>query len=77
MNGITNEAAKEGHDPIHHVEVDEERLHDHEGEVKGEARSSDAPGATSTERAAGHKESTLDRVKQAFHRQARRAEKGS
>ena len=26
MNGITNEAAKEGHDPIHHVEVDEERV---------------------------------------------------
>ncbi|KAJ5337487.1 uncharacterized protein N7506_005509 [Penicillium brevicompactum] len=77
MSDIIDKAGKKSHDPIHNPEGDEERLHEHDDEVKGEVGQSDALRATSTGKAEDdHKESTLDRVKDAFHRQSRRAENG-
>ncbi|KAJ5340324.1 hypothetical protein N7541_009448 [Penicillium brevicompactum] len=77
MSGIIDKEAKTSHDPIHNPEGDEDRLHEHDDEVKGEVGQSDALGASSKGKAEdAHKESTLDRVKDAFHRQSRRAENG-
>ncbi|KAJ5340291.1 hypothetical protein N7541_009415 [Penicillium brevicompactum] len=64
-------------EPIQNTEVDEERLHEHDDEVNGEGGQSDPLKATSAGKAENdRKGSTLDRVKDKFHRQARRAEKG-
>ncbi|KAJ5776706.1 uncharacterized protein N7511_001717 [Penicillium nucicola] len=77
MSGITNEAAIEDHDPTLNAGVEKERLHEHEDAVRGEVEQPDAPGVASTRTAEGGRaKSTLDRVKEAFHRQKLRTEKG-
>ncbi|KAJ6443633.1 NADH-ubiquinone oxidoreductase 23 kDa subunit [Purpureocillium lavendulum] len=65
MSGITDEAAIEGHDLIHNAE-----LHEHDNDQPKAQKPSgdlgDAP-APAKKEAPHHKESTLDRVKEALH----------
>ncbi|CAI7615560.1 unnamed protein product [Penicillium pancosmium] len=75
MSDTTDEASKEGHDLTHNAEVEKEKYH--EREAKGDAKRPDVPEPISTESTEGsHKESTLHKVKDAFHRQMERAEDG-
>ncbi|KAJ6003851.1 hypothetical protein N7540_013133 [Penicillium herquei] len=76
MSGISDAAGTDGHPLIHNTEA-EERLHECKDDAKKDARKHDGPETTRAGGAeAGHKESTLEKVKEAFHRQARRAESG-
>ncbi|KAM4055829.1 hypothetical protein HRG_008320 [Hirsutella rhossiliensis] len=68
MSGITDEAAIEGHDLIHNAEVEEDKLHKHDDRRTAETKRADAPGEAHTGHPEGaHKESTLDKVKEALH----------
>ncbi|CAI7587116.1 unnamed protein product [Penicillium crustosum] len=77
MSGITDKEAIESHVPIHNPDVDEQKLHEQDDAVKREAGQSDPLMDNPVGEAEGeHKKSTIDKVKDSFHRQARRAENG-
>ncbi|UNI15439.1 hypothetical protein JDV02_001973 [Purpureocillium takamizusanense] len=68
MSGITDEAAIEGHDLIHNAELEEERLHEHDNDQpKAQKPSGELGDAPANKEAPHHKESTLDKVKEALH----------
>ncbi|CAI7619010.1 unnamed protein product [Penicillium pancosmium] len=77
MSGIPNKAAIDGHDIIHKTKAEEERRHERDDDSKNEAKQNDTPEAIPADSAeVGQKESALGKVKDVFHRQARRAESG-
>ncbi|KAJ6000880.1 hypothetical protein N7481_001289 [Penicillium waksmanii] len=77
MSGISNKASKEGDDIIYNSEVEEERLHELNADARSEVKQKDIPETPPTESTeVGHKKSALDKTKDVFHRQARRAERG-
>ncbi|PKX91245.1 uncharacterized protein P174DRAFT_444946 [Aspergillus novofumigatus IBT 16806] len=78
MSGITDEAAIEGHDLIHQAELEEERMHESDNAPHSDA-SQAVPSPTQTKYPdtsprdphdtpqSQHKESTLDKIKEALH----------
>ncbi|GFF86627.1 hypothetical protein IFM47457_07225 [Aspergillus lentulus] len=79
MNGITDEAAIEGHDLIHQAELEEERMHENDDAPHSDVSQTAAPLPNQTKYPdtsprhphdtpqSQHKESTLDKIKDALH----------
>jgi hypothetical protein len=79
MSGITDEAAIEGHDLIHQAELEEERMHENDNAPHSDAgQTAPLPNQTKypdtspsdphdTPQSHQHKESTLDKIKEALH----------
>ncbi|KAJ5556032.1 hypothetical protein N7513_003674 [Penicillium frequentans] len=79
MSGITDKTVRKGHGLTPNTEVHKGRLHKQDVEAKGGPEQLNSSEATSTQTQGAetdHKESTLHKVKQAFHRQKMRAKDG-